>query len=87
MKISGTSTINGVSKSSPSYGKAESAAAPKKEEKVDKAIAGNEVRYALTKASDVDMSEVERVRKAIAEGTLKMDSQSLAKAVLELHQS
>lgn len=87
MKITGTSSVNGVIKSAPSNGKSDSSIAAKKEEKAEKTIAANDVRAALANASDVDMSEVERIRKEISEGTLKMDSKSLAKAVLDLHKS
>lgn len=79
--------MSGVTKSSSSQGKVDSVPSSKKEEKVEKTIPGNDVRAALAKASDVDMAEVNRIRKEIAEGSLKMDSQLLAKAVLDLHKS
>lgn len=87
MKITSTSPVNGVAKSSSYQGKVDSAPSSSKEESVDKAIPGNNVRAALKNASDVDMAEVDRIKKEISEGTLKMDSQTLAKAVLDLHKS
>lgn len=87
MKITGTSSVSGVIKSVPTHGKSDTSVAAKKEDRVEETIAANDVRAALAKASDVDMSEVDRIRKEISEGTLKMDSKSLARAVLDLHKS
>lgn len=87
MKISNTTPVSGISKSSSSQGKIDNAPGSKKEDKVEETIPGHDVRSALASASDVDMSEVNRIKKEISEGTLKMDSQQLAKAVLDLHRS
>ena len=84
MKISNTSPINNIRKSS-SQVRSQSTTKSKGDGKVEKTIAVNDVRSALESASEVDLSEVARIKKEISEGTLKMDLNSLAKAVLDLH--
>ena len=85
MKISGSSPVSNVSKSAPVGGRANNNVAGEKTEESEKTLRGNDIRSAMESASDVDRSEVERIRQAIADGSLQMDSQTLARALLDLH--
>lgn len=85
MKISGNTFVGGVQKPSPTGGRSEAPEQAAKTKNVEKSIPGNDVRSAVENASDVDMSEVERIRNAISNGELSMDSKTLAYAVMDMH--
>lgn len=85
MKISGNSPISSVSKSAPAGSRPDNGVGREKTQESDKTLKGHNVRSAIENATDVDKAEVERIRQAIADGSLAMDSQTLARAVLDLH--
>lgn len=85
MKISGSTPVTNVPKANPAGARTETAAQEKQASSLEKTIPGNDVRSAVENASDVDMSEVSRIRQAISDGSLSMDSQTLARAVMDMH--
>lgn len=85
MKISGSTTVNSVPKSSPTGARSETSVYTQQSPGAEKTLPGNDVRAALEKASDVDMAEVNRIRQAIADGSLSLDSKALARAVMDMH--
>lgn len=75
--VVGTTTTTGPSVSEQ---KEKTATKPAVEE-----LQSTNVRKALQESSDVDMNKVSEVRKAIANGELKLDVDSLAEAVVSMH--